>query len=112
MVRNAPPIRAVLQELADFVGHDPVVGHNVRFDLGFLQKQNILHLNQAVDTYELAAIALPGNSRYNLGVVLLHDKMDIKGAIAAWEDYLKVDPAGPRSDNIRNQLEKMRGMAK
>ena len=69
MVRNAPPIRAVLQELADFVGNDPVVGHNVRFDLTFLQKQNILRLNQAVDTYELAAIVLPGNSRYNLGTL-------------------------------------------
>jgi DNA polymerase-3 subunit epsilon/ATP-dependent DNA helicase DinG len=69
MVRNAPPIRAVLQELADFVGNDPVVGHNVQFDVGFLKKQNILRLNQTVDTYELAAIALPGNSRYNLGTL-------------------------------------------
>lgn len=69
MVRNAPPLRAVIQELADFVGNDPVVGHNVRFDLSFLQKQNILRLNQVVDTYELAAIALPGNSRYNLGTL-------------------------------------------
>lgn len=66
MVRNAPPIRAVIQELADFVGDDPVVGHNVRFDLSFLQKLNILRFNRVVDTYELAAIVLPGNSRYNL----------------------------------------------
>jgi DNA polymerase-3 subunit epsilon/ATP-dependent DNA helicase DinG len=69
MVRNAPPVRAVIQELADFVGDAPVVGHNVRFDLTFLQKQNILRLNTPVDTYELAAIALPGNSRYNLGTL-------------------------------------------
>ena len=52
------------------------------------------------------------NSRYNLGVVFLHDKGDIKGAINAWEDFLKVEPAGPRADNIRNQMEKMKGMAK
>ncbi|MEA5079300.1 MAG: helicase C-terminal domain-containing protein [Anaerolineaceae bacterium] len=69
MVRNAPPIRAVLQELADFVGDLPIVGHNVRFDMGFLQRQNILRLNEGVDTYELAAITLPGNSRYNLGTL-------------------------------------------
>ncbi len=69
MVRNAPPLRAVAQEFADFVGDDPVVGHNVRFDLSFLQKQNMLRFNQVVDTYELAAIALPGNSRYNLGTL-------------------------------------------
>ncbi len=69
MVLHAPPLNAVIQELADFVGNDPVVGHNVRFDLGFLQKQKILLFNKVVDTYEMAAIALPGNSRYNLGTL-------------------------------------------
>jgi len=52
------------------------------------------------------------NSRYNLGIVLLHDKGDIKGAIKAWEDYLKVEPAGPRAENIRNQMAKLRSMVK
>jgi ATP-dependent DNA helicase DinG len=69
MVRNAPPLHDVLQELVDFVGNDPVVGHNIRFDLSFLQRQNILKNNPVVDTYELAAIALPCNSRYNLGTL-------------------------------------------
>ena len=69
MVRNAPPIQAVIQELADFIGDDPVVGHNVRFDLGFLQKQHILQFNKVIDTYELAAVVLPCNSRYNLGTL-------------------------------------------
>ena len=69
MVRHAPPVNAVIQDLADFVGDDPVLGHNVRFDLSFLQKQRILKFNRVVDTYELAAIALPGNSRYNLGTL-------------------------------------------
>ncbi|HOW90853.1 MAG TPA: helicase C-terminal domain-containing protein [Anaerolineaceae bacterium] len=69
MVRHAPPINAVIQELSDFIGDDPVLGHNVRFDLSFLQKQRILNFNRVVDTYELAAIALPGNSRYKLGTL-------------------------------------------
>jgi len=69
MVRNAPPIKAVLQDVSDFVGSDPVLGHNVQFDLSFMRKQNILKLNQSVDTYELAAITLPSNSRYNLGTL-------------------------------------------
>jgi len=67
MVRNAPPIKAVLQELADFVGDLPIVGHNVRFDLGFLRHQGLFVSNQPVDTYELAAILMPTASRYNLG---------------------------------------------
>ncbi len=69
MVRNAPPLRAVLQQLVDFIGDSPVVGHNVRFDLGFLQKQGVLHLAEAIDTYELASVLLPTASRYSLGAL-------------------------------------------
>ena len=67
MVRNAPPIKAVIQELADFIGDSPVVGHNVQFDLGFLRKNGILGLAEPIDTYELAAVLMPTASRYNLG---------------------------------------------
>ena len=72
MVRNAPRLQDVIQEFADFVGDDPVVGHNVRFDLSFLQRHKILKNNDVIDTYELAAIALPTNSRYNLGTLGQH----------------------------------------
>jgi cytochrome c-type biogenesis protein CcmH/NrfG len=37
---------------------------------------------------------------------------DDRGAIKAWEDYLKVEPAGPRAENIRSQMKKMKNMAK
>ncbi len=67
MVRTAPPLKAVIQDLEAFVGTSTVVGHNVRFDLGFLQKQGILGLAEAIDTYELAAVLMPTASRYNLG---------------------------------------------
>src|SRR5512138_1864224 len=67
MVRNSPTLRSVLPDLADFVGGDTVLGHNVRFDLSFLQKYNILLDNDVLDTYELAAVLMPTASRYNLG---------------------------------------------
>jgi len=66
MVRNAPPVKAVIHQLADFVGDCPVLGHNVRFDLGFLQRSKILLDNEVLDTYELASVLLPTASRYNL----------------------------------------------
>lgn len=69
MVKNAPPIKAVINTLADFVGSDPVVGHNVRFDLSFLQQHKILKENPALDTYELASVLIPTASRYNLGAL-------------------------------------------
>ncbi|WP_322806050.1 helicase C-terminal domain-containing protein [Thermanaerothrix sp.] len=67
MVRDAPPLHAVLPRLERFVGDAVVVGHNIGFDLGFLRRQGALTLVEAVDTYELAAILMPAASRYNLG---------------------------------------------
>lgn len=66
MVRQAPRLQDVIPNLAEFVGDAPVLGQNVRFDLGFLQKQRILTLNKVLDTYELASVLMPGASRYNL----------------------------------------------
>src|SRR4026207_330799 len=68
-VRNAPSYRSIAQELEAFVGDAPVVGHNVRFDLGFLQKAGILQYNEVIDTYELASVLMPTASRYNLGAL-------------------------------------------
>ena len=69
MVRQAPHLQDVINDLAEFVGESPVLGQNVRFDLGFLQKQRILLLNKVLDTYEMASVLLPRASRYNLGAL-------------------------------------------
>ncbi|NPV86902.1 MAG: DEAD/DEAH box helicase family protein [Anaerolineae bacterium] len=69
MVHNATPLSDALQTIADFVGDSPIVGHNIAFDLSFLQRYNILQLNDIIDTYELAAVLLPTASRYNLGAL-------------------------------------------
>jgi DNA polymerase-3 subunit epsilon len=59
MVAPAPPIDSVLPAFAEFIGDAVVVGHNVRFDLGFL-RANLARLgyrplpNRFVDTYALA----------------------------------------------------------
>ena len=86
---------------------------DVRTDLGIMYRKKGEY-DRAIAEFEKAAEANPKhvNSRYNLGIVLLHDKGDIKGAIKAWEDYLRVEPTGPRADNIRNQMGKMKGMVK
>src|SRR5512135_1337369 len=69
MVRPAPRLREVAQDFEAFVGDCPIIAHNVRFDLGFLQRYIPFALNEAIDTYELAAVLLPGASRYNLGAL-------------------------------------------
>jgi DNA polymerase-3 subunit epsilon/ATP-dependent DNA helicase DinG len=57
----------ILPDLAAFAEDAPVVGHNVRFDLGFLQRAGLLEYNEVIDTYELASVMMPTASRYNLG---------------------------------------------
>lgn len=69
MVRSAPRLSDVTGDLQAFIGECPVLGQNVRFDLGFLQKHHILLFNQVIDTYELASVLLPTASRYNLGAL-------------------------------------------
>ncbi len=69
MVRSAPLLEEIIPDLLHFVGHAPILGHNVRFDLNFLAAQDLFHDNTAIDTYEIAAVMLPGASRYSLGAL-------------------------------------------
>jgi ATP-dependent DNA helicase DinG len=69
-VRNAPKLRDVLPKLKQFVGDAPIIGHNVEFDLHFVQREGILKDNRSVDTYELASVLLPATPRYNLNALM------------------------------------------
>lgn len=84
---------------------------DVRTDMGIMYRK-LGDFDRAIEEFRKAAQTDPKhiNSRYNIGIVLLHDKQDIKGAIKAWEDYLKVDPNSERAQRIRTQIEKMKTM--
>jgi DNA polymerase-3 subunit epsilon/ATP-dependent DNA helicase DinG len=86
MVMNAPLIKSVLPELAVFVDQAAVVGHNIRFDLSFLQRHGILMDNPVWDTYEMASVLLPGASRYNLGALSQSLNIDQESAHRALDD--------------------------
>lgn len=84
---------------------------DVRTDMGIMYRK-LGQFDKAIKEFRKAAQSDPKhvNSRYNIGLVLLHDKQDIKSAIKAWEDYLKVDPNSERAQRIRAQIEKMKSM--
>lgn len=67
MVRQAPRLRDITPDLTAFVGDAPILGHNVKFDIGFLRKAGLFQYQQTLDTYELASVLMPTASRYNLG---------------------------------------------
>ena len=84
---------------------------DVRTDLGIMYR-SLGEFDRAIEEFKKAAQSDPkhANSRYNMGIVLLHDKGDIQGAIKAWEDYLKADPNSERAQRIRSQIQKMKTM--
>ncbi len=86
MVRGAPNIHDVLAEFEAFVGDTPVIGHNVRFDLGFTQRYDALKYNDVIDTYELAAVLLPSAGRYKLGALSQLLGIPLRNAHRALDD--------------------------
>lgn len=70
MVIEAPPIKAVIQDFANFVGNLPIIGHNVSFDLSFLEIQHTFDANPVCDTFEVAAVLLPSAPRYSLSALV------------------------------------------
>ncbi len=85
---------------------------DVRTDMGIMYRK-LGQFDRALEEFRKAAQSDPKhvNSRYNIGLVLLHDKQDIQGSIKAWEEYLKVDPKSEKAQRIRSQIEKMRSMS-
>ncbi|MFN2184522.1 MAG: PolC-type DNA polymerase III, partial [Anaerolineae bacterium] len=53
-VSRAPRFSQVLEPLRSFLGSHPLIGHNVSFDLSFLDKHYLPLDNLAVDTFEMA----------------------------------------------------------
>lgn len=85
---------------------------NVLTDMGVMYRQ-LKDFPKALASFRKAAAASPTHpqSRKNMGVVLMHDLNDANGAIAAWEDYLRVAPNDPEAENIRRSIEELRRQA-
>lgn len=66
MLSKAPRINSVLDELKDFIGDLPILGHNINFDLSFFRRDGLFQLNQTIDTYDLASVLIPSAGRYRL----------------------------------------------
>ncbi len=86
---------------------------DVRTDMGIMYRK-LGDFDRALKEFRTAAQYDPKhiNSRYNIGLVLLHDKQDVKGAVKAWEEYLKVDPSSERANRIRAKMDKLKAMVK
>lgn len=86
MVQGAPSLRDALPRLSSFVRDLPVVGHNVSFDLAFLNRCHVLTDNSSLDTFELAGILVPHAGRYGLGALAHELGIDLPATHRALDD--------------------------
>lgn len=61
-----PGIDQVRKSIQEFIGDSPLVGHNLAFDLQFLQRADIHWTGDTIDTLQWAPIALPLAASYRL----------------------------------------------
>ncbi len=90
-LNNAPSVKEALKDLAAFIGNDVLVGHNVGFDLGFINHYSILSgrsplSHKSWDTSELARIYLPFTTDHKLSTLVKHFELNLENAHRATND--------------------------
>ncbi len=93
MVADAPDIGDILPKLIDFIGQTPLVGHNLDFDLNFINHQLSLNKmgelnNRTYDTLILARAFLFFHHEFTLGAVSRYLGIDSDNAHRASGDTL------------------------
>lgn len=76
-VANAPNPTKAINGLLDFIAGDPLVGHNIPFDIGFIQKHAPCYNPVAYDTLPMSRKGLPSLSNHKL--TTLKDYYNISG---------------------------------
>ena len=87
-VARAPFFSSISQKLEDFLQDHPVVGHNVNFDLRFLETHGLYLDNPHYDTWELASFLLPRTPEYSLGALARKYGLDHDRAHQAIDDAI------------------------
>jgi len=87
---------------------------NVLTDLGVMYRRTG-NAEKAIASFDKAMAADPTHevSRFNKGIVLIHDLKDIPGGIAAWESLLKINPLAmaPNGQSVDELVTQFRAMS-
>lgn len=84
---------------------------NIMTDLGVMYRL-VNQPQKAIEMFDRAKQENPAHlpSRYNKGIVLMYDLNDPQGAIASWEEMLKIDPEAKAGtgESIRDMIDKLK----
>ena len=87
-LRGAPPAAQAVAALEAFTAGACLVGHNVAFDIEFLERSGLSSGRQSLDTVELASIVWPQASSYALQRLAADLGIDAGSAHRALDDAL------------------------
>ncbi len=68
-VKDAPTLESVKQQILDFIGDSPIVGHNITFDTTFLRNKGFDLKNVEFDTLPITSILYPKLPSYSLETI-------------------------------------------
>ena len=91
MLAGKPEIQDILPDFLNFLGNSIIIGHNVNFDLRFLNAEmERLSMppveNQVIDTLGLCRWAFPEQEKYNQPLIAQKLGIIIKNAHRAYDD--------------------------
>jgi len=87
-VKRAPFFSSVASEIEDFLGADPIIGHNIQFDIGFLANNGVQLNNPSYDTWDLATVFMPRSRQYSLKYLTSHFQVEHNDAHRALADAM------------------------
>jgi len=79
------PLEKIIPDIKKFIKDEPIVGHNIAFDISFLQKSFPLD-NVAYDTFNLSRMYLPFISSHSLSSIVEYFKIPYENAHRAGSD--------------------------
>ena len=88
LVKSAPLFPTLASKIISFIAHHPIIGHNIGFDLSFLEKNGLLFDNSTVDTFEMAQIALPTAFDYSLSGLMQQEQLPVATSHRALDDAI------------------------
>ncbi len=85
-VLGQPAFETLIPKLRAFIGSAPLIGHNIGFDVAFLNRYGLAGGNIRVDTYDLASVLMPRAPRYNLNSLAAQIGIELENAHRALDD--------------------------
>lgn len=114
MLDDKPAIEEIIDDILEFIGDYPILGHNVNFDYGFLKKAAVnsgySFEKQGIDTLKLARRLLPEVEHKNLEYLCNYFGIDAGNshrayddAVSAWRLFMRLYSINPEDEGF-NEL--------